>query len=146
MGTRDSREKGWDHLISCKDVLTLYAEGIRRYGGTSSDPKEGCLEQALGNALTAELYTESDSMPGLAFTGYLLFYLTRAHCFIDGNKRVGWTSAMRVLANEGLTVDVSQEDAELLCGRLANSTAEDAINAGAEVVDWIAEHLAIIED
>jgi len=136
----------WDHLIPMPVVLALYAEGIRRYGGESSPPKPGCLEQSCGNAYSAELYSESASVPGLAFSGYLLFYLTRDHCFVDGNKRIAWLCSMRVLANLGLTVGVSQADAEALCKRIADSTLEDSIKDGAEVVVWIAEHLEAVED
>jgi death on curing protein len=136
----------WDHLIPMSEVSSLYAEGIRRYGGESSPPKPGCLEQSCGNAYTAELYNESESIPGLAFSGYLLFYLTRDHCFVDGNKRIAWLCSMRVLASLGLTVGCSQDDAEELCKRIADSTLEDAIKDGAEVVLWIAEHLEAVED
>ena len=138
--------KPWDGLINIADVLWLYAEGIKRFGGESSPPKEGCLEQSLGNAYTAELYSESNSVQGLAFSGYLLFYLTRDHCFVDGNKRIAWTCAMMVLATLGLTVDVSQDDAEAFCMRIADSTLENAIKDGAEVVVWFAEHLEAIEN
>ncbi|MEK6322502.1 MAG: Fic family protein [Acidobacteriota bacterium] len=141
-----SAAKPWDDLINMADVLWLYAEGIKRFGGEGSPPKEGCLEQSLGNAYTAELYSESDSVRGLAFSGYLLFYLTRDHCFVDGNKRIAWTCCMRVLATLGLTVDASQEDAEALCMRIADSTLEDAIKDGSECVVWIAEHLVAIEN
>src|SRR5262249_18616717 len=123
----------WDHLITLPEVLGLYAEGVRRYGGESSPPKPGCLEQSVGNAYTAELYSESDAMPGLAFSGYLLFYLTRDHCFVDGNKRIAWLCAMRVLGNIPLTVNVSIDDAETLCQRIADSTRDDAIRDGSEV-------------
>jgi death on curing protein len=136
----------WDHLIPMSEVLSLYAEGIKRYGGQGSPPKPGCLEQSCGNAYSAELYTESESVSGLAFSGYLLFYLARDHCFIDGNKRIAWLCSMRVLASLGLSVDVSQEDAEGVCKRIADSTLEDSINDGAIVVAWIAEHLVAVED
>jgi death-on-curing protein len=131
----------WDHLISYDEVLSLYAESIARYGGEGSAPKLGCVEQTLGNAYSAELYSNSQSSLGLVFSGYLLFYLIRDHCFIDGNKRIGWVCAMRVLASLGLTVDVTQEGATSLCFRIADSTSRDAINDGSQVVIWIAERL-----
>jgi len=64
---------------------------------------------------------------------------------MDGNKRIAWTSSMRVLTNHGLTVDVSQEEAEVFCQRIANSQSEDSVQSGAEAVRWIGERLRIIE-
>lgn len=132
----------WESLITLENVLDLYAEGIRKYGGDASPPKDGCLEQSLGNAYTAELYTEAEAaMRGLCFCAYLLFYLARNHCFSDGNKRVAWTSTMRVLLALGLTVNVSDEEAEAFCLRIADSTAANAVQDGSEVTTWIAERL-----
>jgi death-on-curing protein len=136
----------WDHLISCDEVLALYAESIGRYGGEGSAPKLGCVEQTLGNAYSAELYSNSQSSLGLVFSGYLLFYLIRDHCFIDGNKRLGWICAMRVLAALGLTVNRTQEEATELCMRVADSTSNPAINNGSEVVIWIAERIEAIDN
>ena len=141
-----SAAQPWDDHITLSEVLSLYSEGIRRFGGESSPPKKGCLEQSIGNAYTAELYTESDSSKGLVFAGYLLFYLTRDHCFVDGNKRIAWLCAMRVLANSQLTPNVSQDDVVEFCTRIADSTASDAIKTGAQVVAWLAEHVDATEN
>lgn len=46
----------WEEVISISQVLKLYGEAITKYGGISSPPKQGCLEQCLGNAWTAEMY------------------------------------------------------------------------------------------
>ena len=74
---------------------------------------------------------------GLCFCGYLLFYLIQNNCFVDGNKRAGWTSAMYVLLGMGLTLDVSDDDAEQMCLRVAKGEVKHA----EELVVWIADRL-----
>lgn len=141
-----SAAQPWDHHITLSEVCSLYDEGIRRFGGESSPPKMGCLEQSIGNAYTAELYTEANSSKGLVFAGYLLFYLMRDHCFVDGNKRIAWLCAMKVLANSQLTPNVSQNDVVEFCTRIADSTASDAIRDGSQVVVWLSEHVDAAEN
>ena len=71
--------KPWEPVITVPILLDLYAEGMKR-GGKSSAPREGCLEQCLGGACTAEAYESPDNCVelGFAFAAYLLFYLARA--------------------------------------------------------------------
>ncbi|MGB8773102.1 MAG: Fic family protein [Terriglobales bacterium] len=136
----------WTQWITTEELHGLYAEGIHRFGGTGSPSKEGCVDGSLGAAFNAELYTmpefESETaVSGLVFAGYLLFYLVQNHCFIDGNKRIGWLSCMYVLGKLGVTLEVSDDEADSYC----RGIAAGAIRTGAEVVDWIAEHLKAID-
>jgi len=87
----------------------------------------------------AEQYTlaDEDAKPGLCFTGYLLYYLVRDHCFPDGNKRAAWAASMAVLASMGLTVKATDDEAYSLVDRIATG----GIDEGAEVVQWLAERL-----
>jgi prophage maintenance system killer protein len=77
---------------------------------------------------------------GIVFCGYLMFYLVSKHCWADGNKRVAWTSAMWILLQQGLTVEVSDDDAEQFCLAIAKGD----IGAAEQVVTWIAERLVSI--
>jgi death-on-curing protein len=133
----------WDDLLSLPDVYELYREGIRRYGGDPSDPKPGCVDGSLGAAWNAESYSDPDPgrLPGLAFAGYLLFYLSRNHCFTDGNKRLAWSTAMHVLLHHGLTVEATVDDAE----QLMLSVIAGRIDDGMDVVNWLAERLVAAE-
>lgn len=135
----------WTQWITSEIIHFLYGEGIKRHGGTGSPSKNGCVDGSLGAAYNAELYSmpEVDSetiVTGLVFAGYLLFYLTQNHCFVDGNKRIAWTSAMYALGRLGVTLDVNDDEAEAYCRAIASG----AIRNGAEVVNWIAEHLKAI--
>ena len=136
----------WTQWITSEELHSLYAEGIVRYGGTGSKSKNGCVDGSLGAAYNAELYSMPEfnsetAVSGLVFAGYLLFYLTQNHCFVDGNKRIGWLSAMFVLGKLGVTLDVSEDDAEHYC----RGIAAGAIKNGADIVNWIAEHVIPVD-
>lgn len=73
----------------------------------------------------------------MPFAGYLLYYLAKNHCFLDGNKRVAWMSSMRVLAHFGLSLDATDDDAE----QLVDDVVNDVITNGAGVVSWLEHHL-----
>ena len=136
----------WREFISPDIIVALHAEGIARYGGLGSPPQPGCVERSAGGAYNAGLYTAKNDPPSateiaLPFAGYLLFYLAKNHCFVDGNKRVAWTAAMRVLAYFGLTLSATQDEAEVLVDEIVR----DIVDNGADVVEWIGERLIPIE-
>jgi death-on-curing protein len=131
----------WDSLITVSDVLQLHARGILEHNQTPiaiSQTAQDCVEGRIGNAWTSEGYSaDEDATPGLCFAGYLLYYLTRDHCFPDGNKRAAWSAAMAVLASLGLTVNASDDEAYSLVDRIANGIIKD----GMEVVYWLTGRL-----
>lgn len=135
----------WEKWITNHKVHELYAEGIRRYGGTGSRSKDGCIDAALGSAYSAELYSAPEVegefvVSGLSFCGYLLFYLATKHCFVDGNKRVAWLTAAQILLEMGLTLDTSTMEAEQFCTGIASGE----IRRAEVVVGWIADRLKSI--
>jgi prophage maintenance system killer protein len=117
----------WEEWITETEVFQLHAEGIRRHkGGDDKLLKEGCVEQSLGGAYSAAVYScEKESDYLLTFCGYLLFYLGSNQCFVNGNKRVPWLSCLHVLLNAGLTLDVADNDAIEYCRRLADHKIPD---------------------
>lgn len=132
----------WREFILPETIVTLHDEGIRRYGGKSSPPHEGCIDGSVGGAYTAGLYSAKNDPPAaleiaLAFAGYLLFYLAKNSCFVDGNKRVAWTSAMHILGYFGLTLTATQEEAE----ELVLGIVEKRVESGADVVRWLERYL-----
>ncbi len=136
----------WKEFISPELIIELHGEGIRRYGGLNSPPTEGCIERSAGGAYNAGLYSAKNNPPSalevaLPFAGYLLYYLAKNHCFVDGNKRVAWTSTMHVLAHFGLTFSATQEEAE----QFVDGVVTDRIDNGADVVSWLAKQLTNIE-
>ena len=74
---------------------------------------------------------------GICFCGYLLFYVATKHCFVDGNKRVAWSSAMWILSRMGLTLDVSDDEAIAYVVAIA----EGKVASGEDVVNWLADRI-----
>jgi len=88
----------WSHLITRDTIQEIHDECIVRFGGDGTpNAKDGCVEGSLGAAWNAELYTDEAESGGLCFAGCLFYYLVNNHCFVDGNKRVGWAACMEVL-------------------------------------------------
>ncbi|HEX7681353.1 MAG TPA: Fic family protein, partial [Thermoanaerobaculia bacterium] len=123
-------EQPWDALVSCDVVSQLHAEAISRYGGDKSPQSlEGCVEKSLGAAWNAELYAGAeDAVGGLCFAGCLMFYLIKNHCFVDGNKRVGWSACMEALRNMGLTIIVDDDAAEQFCLDIISGAVANAVD------------------
>lgn len=134
----------WSDLISDSTITDLYAEGIKRWGGAASSPKPGCIDGALGAAYSAEQYslqgTEEGNLPGLIFCGFLLFYLTSKHCYVDGNKRIAWACATFVLLGFGLTVQATQQEVVDFC----LSISRGDIRQGSDVVIWLSDRLTSV--
>jgi death on curing protein len=134
----------WSNWITDETITDLYAEGIKRWGGSGSDPKDGCVDGALGAAYNAELYSpESEQqgfISGLIFAGYLLFYLATKHCYVDGNKRIAWACTTFVLLSFGLTIEATEDEVVEFC----LSIARGDIRYGADVVKWISERLTAV--
>jgi len=131
----------WDEFIDSEKVLALHAKAI---GGSPLKASEDCVDGRLGNAYSAEGYhndeaSPSDSLQGLAFAAFALYYLAKDHCFPDGNKRIAWLVAMEILLQRGLTVQASEVEAEVMIqGVIGNSLS------GPAVVAWLAERLVAV--
>jgi prophage maintenance system killer protein len=113
--TMDSPYKA---VIDEDRLLELHALGLKIGGvGKGSKAKEGCLSGALGNAWTAEQYglDERAEPLGLLFAAYLFSILIRAHCFIDGNKRVAWLALVHVLAHYNVDADIADTEVRDFC-------------------------------
>jgi len=136
----------WGALITVEQVLQLHARGILEHNQTPvaiSQTAGDCVEGRIGNAWTSEGYcSDEDAKAGLIFAGYLLYYLTRDHCFPDGNKRAAWATAMAILASLGLTIAASDDEAYSLVDRIATGVIKD----GMEVVQWLTARLEAPEE
>jgi death-on-curing protein len=139
----DARQP-WSEWISDSTITDLYAEGIKRWGGAGSPPKPGCIDGALGAAYNAEQYsleaTDEGVLPGLIFCGFLLFYLTTKHCYVDGKKRIAWACATFVLLSFGLTVQATQQEVVDFC----LSISRGDIRQGSDVVIWLSDRLTAV--
>lgn len=135
----------WNHLISTEEIIKIHSECIERFGGDPSPAvKDGCVEGSTGAAWSAELYLENqDAVSGLCFAGCLLYYLMKNHCFVDGNKRVGWAACMEVLRVLGLTVTATDKEAGDFCLAILDPISDVARNA-IDVAMWLAPRLVAL--
>ena len=132
----------WSHLISTDKVIALHGEQMAKYSQTPlpiGSHSVDCVDGKLGNAWTSETYRieEEDVRQGVSFAAFLLFYLVLGNCFPDGNKRIGWAASMIVLAELGLTVKATSDEAT----DFVQGIASGHVKNGLEVVQWIASRL-----
>lgn len=119
-------------FIAMEEVLALHSDAMARYGGQDSPPKPGCIEASVGAAQTAAMYASEDEPDLLSAVAYLLVYLVKNHCFVDGNKRVAWAAAMRTLALNGLRVQADTSEAASLVHNVACGEADVR-----RVIQWL---------
>ena len=134
----------WLAWTSVDRVVHLHAEGLRQFGGATGPPDPSdCIEGALGGAFNAEAYLEGKkhAKAGLVFCAYLLYSLVQRHCFTDGNKRVGWASAMDALACLGLGVHATEDEAF----QLVEDVIAHRVLSGEDVAKWMAPRLYAID-
>lgn len=124
--------------LTAARVLDLHSRTVEIQTGTTYERRPGelaCVEGCLASARQAAFYErpESGEDDPLTVAGSVLYYLTRRHCFTDGNKRIGWLAAVDYLA--GLRLDVAATDDEVY--GLCLGVAEGHVERGA-VVAWFA--------
>ena len=126
----------WAHWIADETILMLYTEGIRRWGGSQSEPILGCIDAALGAAYNAELYApESEQKDSFRdFSALTTFSsIWRPNCYTDGNKRIAWACMTFVLLNFGLTLEATEDEVVEFCLRVASGE----IKSGSTVTSWV---------
>jgi death-on-curing protein len=133
----------WEDLLNIDEVDALYNRNISRFGGIAGPSKTGCVEGAVGNAWSASLYADEladDS--SVIFAAYVLYYLVCAHCFPDGNKRIGWICCFFILQKIGYTITALQDEVVEFGLAMASGKVFD----GAEAVTWIKQRITKIPD
>lgn len=135
-----TQDKPWSEWVGVDRLMVLHSAALARDGGAGgpADPSS-CLDGALGAAYSAELYFEGrkHARPGLVFAAYLLFYLVQRHCYIDGNKRVAWMSALDVLQCLGLDIEASDDEGFAMI----EDVIAHRIESGDGVAAWMAPRL-----
>jgi death on curing protein len=144
-GHAEEPEGPWSGAITVMRVLDLHDRGLAEYGGPAGPAQpQGCVEGTLGAAVNAEMYAAAGrrhSLPGLLFASYLLVYLARRHCFVDGNKRTAWSSAVDALASLGLGFTATSPEAV----QFVNDVATGAVDDGPQVAAWFAPRLFALQ-
>ena len=116
-----------------EEAIFLHESLIARYGGVTGIRDKGLLESALARPRSG--FYESLTEQAAA----LMHSLINNHCFIDGNKRVGFALTAAFLIMNGHRISVSADEAETFI-------VEDIIKSGADVyiiASWLERHLKV---
>lgn len=95
--------------LSREEVEALHDAQIERYGGSSGLRDPGLLESALAQPLQ-ELFGQRRYPTVPAQAAAYLYYLSRAHAFVDANKRTSLSCALVWLALHDLRLRLSHEE------------------------------------
>lgn len=95
-------------FLELDDALAFHAHLVRRYGGSQGIRDLRLLESALampratfgGQRLHATLFEVAAAY---------LFYVTKNHAFVDGNKRTGIACALAFLLLNGQRIAASED-------------------------------------
>jgi death-on-curing protein len=95
-------------FLTFDEVLSLHAEQIRLFGGSSGIRDVGLLQSALGSTEAtfdgALLHETLFAMAATYFYG-----ICRNHPFIDGNKRTAVGAALTFLELNGVEVNAEED-------------------------------------
>ncbi len=101
-------------FISWDDALLIHEDSLLNYGGRIGLPHPGLLESALDAPRNLYLYQchGEDDRPAIALLAAAYWvHLALAHAFADGNKRVGFSSAVLFLYTNGFELEVDPDEA-----------------------------------
>ena len=113
-------------------VLALQERLLAEFGGLSGLRDEGLFESALARPQQLFAYGK----PGLFdLAAAYAFGLVRNHPFLDGNKRIGFTTAIVFLELNGYRFAASEVDATIKTLALAAREVDEAGYAG-----WLKEN------
>jgi death-on-curing protein len=95
-------------FLTLDEVLSLHAEQIRLFGGSSGIRDIGLLQSALGSVeATFDGTFLHETIFAMAAT--YLYAICRNHPFTDGNKRTAVGAALTFLELNGVEVDAAED-------------------------------------
>lgn len=100
------------------DVMALHAANIKRFGGSLGLRDEGALLSAIEAPANRAFYDEADEIACAAAYG---FHLCQAHAFVDGNKRIAAVCCELFLRDNGVKINVTNEEIIEIFLRIASS-------------------------
>ena len=109
--------------LTVDQVLEIHEAVIDAFGGSRGMRDRGLLESAIG-AAPATAFGHSVFADLAEIAAAYLFYLCCNHPFIDGNKRVGMTSAIVYLRLNGVEPSADSGDWERLVLDVASSSLD----------------------
>ena len=95
-------------FLTLDEVLSLHAEQIRLFGGSSGIRDVGLLHSAMGSVeATFGGAFLHETICSMAAT--YLYGICRNHPFLDGNKRTGVGAALTFLEMNNIEVDADED-------------------------------------
>ena len=127
-------------FLSVQDVLDIHANTLREQGGGAGIRDLGLLESAV--AMPRQSFGGEYVHEGLAaMSAAYFFHLCQNHLFVDGNKRVGVSSAFVFLVANGVAVAHLPEPDEV--ERVTLSVASGELSKE-ELAEWLEARLGAI--
>lgn len=120
-------EPRWINKLS---VILMHSVSLAEFGGTEGLRDDGLLESALARARNLYEYEGVKDMAALAAA--YAFGIARNHPFVDGNKRVAFSTIGLFLGRNGYDLEADKVDAT----RVMFSLAAGEITEG-ELAAWI---------
>ena len=129
------------NFLTPNDVITLHEVMINRFGGSLGIRDENGLDATLNRPKNIFAY-EADSYPAQVvltkMAAAILSGLIESHPFIDGNKRVAFTSCIAFLRSNGVDFHPSEDEFyDITVGLATRRTTED------EAIIWISKNMSV---
>jgi len=116
-------------------IEALHIRQVREHGGHYGVRDSGLLESALARPMNYWLHEPTASIFMLA--AVLGHGLTRNHCFVDGNKRVGFMAMYVFLGVHGYGLDAPEPEVVDLMLEVAKGNVSESSLAA-----WLKQHSA----
>jgi death on curing protein len=113
-------------------VLALQERLLSEFGGLSGLRDAGLLDSALARPSQLFAYGKPDLFE---LAAAYAFGLIRNHPFLDGNKRIGFTTAIVFLETNGYSFSASEADATIKTLALAAREIDETAYS-----DWLKEN------
>ena len=110
-------------FLSADNVRAIHRDVIETYGGNTAPADEPLLLSAVNQPQSGSGDEYFHSFPFGMADAYL-YHLTRGHAFGDGNKRVGFASALVFLTANGYRLEATEEAAYDLTIAVAEGRCE----------------------
>ncbi|AZI44144.1 type II toxin-antitoxin system death-on-curing family toxin [Deinococcus psychrotolerans] len=125
--------------LTLAEVIDLHERQLTRYGGGAGLREPGLLESALAQP-TQEIFGQRRFPSVPAQAAAYLYYVSRAHAFIDANKRTALSCALVWLAMHDLRLTLSLDDLfdltlNIAQGRTPLEEAVSQFEVAAQTVD-----------
>jgi len=119
--------------LSRSIIEALHIRQVREHGGHYGVRDSGLLESALARPMNYWLHEPAADIFLLA--AVLGHGITRYHCFVDGNKRVGFMAMYVFLGVNGYVLDAPEPEVVDLMLQVAEGSVSEA-----SLAEWLMQH------